>query len=71
MGSLNHPTLDDNGNPTGFCFSNNGDISFMNLNLGKGSMEELGMHLDTDLSKFDCTIPVFDTEDHDEWLTSH
>jgi len=62
-------SLDENGHPTGFCFQNNGDISFVNLNAGKGaSPEAIAKNMDTDLSKFDCKMDGLDTKKHDEWL---
>ena len=63
-------SLDENGNPKGYCFKNNGnDIKFVNLNAGKGdSPEEMMKNMDTDLSKFDCDLPSFDTSEHDKWL---
>ena len=65
-------TLDEDGNPTGFCFVNNGDISFLNLNVGMSeSFDDIGKHVDSDLEKFNCTLSEFDTEDHDDWLTSN
>ena len=62
----------ENGAPSSYCFSNNGDISFVNLNaaMGKG-MEDIGKYIDHDLARFDCTLPVFDTASHDDWLASN
>ena len=62
----------ENGAPSSYCFSNNGNISFVNLNaaMGKG-MEEIGKYVDHDLAKFNCTLPVFDTASHDDWLASN
>lgn len=61
-----------NGNPTSYCFTDNGDITFVNLNAGMG-MEpaDLMKNLDHDISKFDCSLPIFDTKDHDAWLASN
>ncbi|MEO0341588.1 MAG: parallel beta-helix domain-containing protein, partial [Bacteroidota bacterium] len=49
-------TLDENGRPRGYCFTNNGDnISFMNLNAAMGaSPEEMMKNKTTDRSPFDC-----------------
>jgi parallel beta-helix repeat protein len=63
-------SMDENGNPVGYCFRNNGtDIKFLNLNAGKGgSPEEIMKNMDNDLSKFDCELQNFDTSEHDKWL---
>ncbi len=63
-------SMDENGNPIGYCFKNNGkDIKFVNLNAGMGSSpEEIIKNMNTDLSKFDCDLPDFDTSEHDKWL---
>ncbi len=64
--------LDDEGRPTGICFHNNGDISFVNLNAGKGAgPEEIARNLDHDLSIFDCTLAPFDTSEHNAWLAGN
>lgn len=55
--------------PNSYCFKNNGDISFANLNASKGlSPEEMMKNLDHDMSPFDCELPDFDTKDHNAWL---
>ena len=60
------------GEPMSYCFSNNGDISFVNLNAGLGAGPEAIMqNMDHDLEKFNCTLPNFDTSDHDAWLASN
>ena len=65
-------TLDEEGNPTGICFRNNGEVSFVNLNAAKGmSPEELMQNLDHDQSKFDCELPSFDLGDYDKWLATN
>ena len=66
-------SMDKNGNPKGYCFKNNGDnIRFVNLNAGLGgSPEEIIKNMDTNLSKFDCSLPNFDTSEHDKWLAVH
>ncbi len=62
-------TLDENGNPTGICFRNNGDVSFVNLNAGMGaSPEEMAKNMSQDMSLFECNLESFDTKEHDEWL---
>lgn len=61
--------IDENGNPKGYCFRNNGDISFVNLNVGKGSEpEQILKNLDHDISKFDCELAPFSTAEHDAWM---
>ena len=66
-------SLDEQGNPTGFCFRNNGDnLRFVNLNAGAGpSPEEIMQHMDSDISKFQCDLPEFDTSEHDQWLSAN
>jgi parallel beta-helix repeat protein len=63
-------TLDENGMPKGYCFKNNGDeISFLNLNASMGdSPEAILKNKSSDLSIFDCSLPEFDTSEHDKWL---
>lgn len=63
-------SMDESGNPKGYCFKNNGEnLVFLNLNAGKGaSPEEIIKNMDSDMSKFDCSLPDFDTSDHDKWL---
>ena len=63
-------SLDENGQPIGYCFKNNGEnIKFINLNAGMGATpEEIIKNMDNDLSKFDCELSSFDTSDHDKWL---
>jgi parallel beta-helix repeat protein len=64
-------TFDEDGNPSGYCFTNNGDIRFVNLNAGLGaSPEDIISNMDADISKFQCKLPTFDTSDHDTWLSS-
>ncbi len=58
------------GTPTSYCFHDNGNISFVNLNTGKGGMENIGKYLDYDLERFNCTLDKFDTSSHDAWLVS-
>lgn len=55
--------------PMSYCFKNNGDISFANLNAAKGlAPEDMMKNLDHDISPFDCELPDFDTADHNAWL---
>jgi len=62
-------SFNEAGAPTGYCFKNNGDITFVNLNAHLGaSPEEIVKNMDTDISKFDCDIPNFDTSEHNSWL---
>lgn len=64
-------TLNEAGNPTGYCFRNNGDVSFVNLNAGMGDKPaEIAKNMNTDISIFDCEIPNFDTSEHDSWMAS-
>lgn len=69
-GIFDPASLDDKGNPTGFCFSNNGDISFVNLNAGKGMTpaEMIKNMKKDDLTNFNCTLDALNTADHDKWL---
>ena len=65
-------TLDEAGNPTGICFRNNGEVSFVNLNAAKGmSPDELMRNVDQDATKFDCELPSFDLGDYDKWLAAN
>lgn len=62
-------SINEAGVPSGYCFKNNGDVSFVNLNAHLGaSPEEIAKNMDTDISKFDCDMPNFDTSEHDSWL---
>ncbi|MFT6809131.1 MAG: parallel beta-helix repeat protein [Saprospiraceae bacterium] len=63
-------TAQANGAPTSYCFHDNGDVSFINLNVGKGGMDKIRQTLDHDMSVFDCTLDAFDTSDHDAWMAS-
>ena len=65
-------SMDENGNPQGYCFKNNGpDISFINLNAAMGSApEDMMQNKTTDLGPFDCTLPAFDTSEHNQWLAT-
>jgi len=64
-------TLDEKGNPTGICIKNNGEVSFVNLNAGKGATpEDIAKNMDQDMSKFNCELQSFDTKEHDKWLAA-
>lgn len=65
-------SLNESGNPKGYCFTNNGEeITFLNLNAGLGaSPQEILQNMDSDLSKFNCEISEFDTSEHDQWLAT-
>jgi parallel beta-helix repeat protein len=69
-GIWNPATLDENGNPTGICFRNNGEeTSFVNLQAAKGTKpEEIFKNMDNDLSIFDCELPRMDLGEYDKWL---
>ncbi|MBT8221337.1 MAG: right-handed parallel beta-helix repeat-containing protein [Bacteroidia bacterium] len=59
------------GEPMSYCFKNNGDISFVNLNAGMGpEPEQIMKNMDHDLEKFNCDLPDFDTSSHDKWLVA-
>ena len=63
---------DENGTPTGYCFTNNGEnLRFVNLNAGKGaSPEDILKNMDQNIGKFQCDLPEFDTSEHDRWLAA-
>lgn len=68
-GIFDPSTAGVNGKPTSYCFTDNGDISFVNLNAGMGEKpEDMVKNLDYDLDKFDCSLPIFDTKEHNAWL---
>lgn len=55
--------------PMSYCFKNNGDASFVNLNADKGmTLEDMMKNATYDMSPFDCELPSFDTSDHSAWL---
>lgn len=71
-GIFNPASLDENGKPTGFCFKNNGDITFRNLNAGMGGTpEEIIKNMNDDISIFDCEMPSFELGDFDKWLATN
>lgn len=62
-------SLDKNGNPIGFCFKNNGDISFRNMNAAMGaSPEDIAKNMTDDMTSFNCDIPSLELGDFDKWL---
>lgn len=68
-GIFNPASLDENGKPLGFCFKNNGDITFRNMNAGMGGTpEEIAKNLNDDISIFDCEMPSFELGDFDKWI---
>ncbi|MCB0628672.1 MAG: parallel beta-helix domain-containing protein [Saprospiraceae bacterium] len=53
--------VDESGKLTGYCFRDNGEVSFVNLNAAMGTApEELAKNLSRDMSPFDCELPAFD-----------
>ncbi len=65
-------SLSEDGRPTGYCFRNNGEVSFVNLNAGMGAKpEEIAQNMNTDMTLFNCELESFDTSDHDSWLASN
>lgn len=57
------------GEPLSYCFKNNGEVTFVNLNAGMGAEPESIMkNMDKDMSPFDCERVEFDTSGHDDWL---
>ena len=70
-GIFNPAALDKNGKPNGFCFKNNGDIIFRNMNAAMGATpENITRNMNDDISIFDCEIPSFEVGDFDKWLTT-
>lgn len=64
-------TINAEGVPTGICFAGNGDISFVNLQVGLGaSPDDIAKNATYDQSPFNCSLPAFDTSDHDAWLAN-
>mgnify|MGYP000084750493 FL=1 len=65
-------SISEDGTPTGYCFRNNGEVSFVNLNAGMGAKpEEIAKNMNTDMTPFNCELDGFDTSDHDSWLASN
>lgn len=63
--------IGEDGKIKGFCFQNNGDVTFTNFNMYKGQKpEEVMKNLSTDIKQFDCSLPVFDTSCHNAWLNN-
>lgn len=70
-GIFDPATIGHKGKATTYCFTDNGDVSFVNLNAGMGDQpEDMMKNLDHDLSKFDCSLPIFDTKEHNAWLAA-
>lgn len=69
---FNPASLGDNGLPTGdaaICLHNNGQVSFVNFNAGKGpTPAEMMQNKSTDSSGFDCTLNPVEVTGHDAWL---
>lgn len=62
---------DEDGRPTGYCIRNNGEVKFVNLQVGLGAAPEaIAKNMNTDMSLFDCELPNFDTSEHDQWLAT-
>ena len=63
--------MGEDGRPAGYCIRNNGTVRFVNLNAGLGAEPEaIAQNMNTDLSSFDCSLPEFDTSEHDQWLAN-
>jgi len=59
------------GEPMSYCFQDNGDVNFVNLNAHLGiSPEAIKKNANRDMTDYDCTLPDFDTSDHNSWLAS-
>jgi len=59
------------GEPMSYCISNNGNISFINLNAHMGmDPADLIKNQDHDLEKFNCEGDEVDTSDHNTWLVA-
>ena len=55
-----------------YCFKNNGDITFANLNAGMGpDPESIMKNLSFDIEPFNCDLNDFDTSQHDDWLAAN
>ena len=65
-------TIGKEGPPTTYCFQNNGDITFVNLNAGKGmDPAQMVQNLEFDIGLYNCALPNFDTSQHDDWLAAN
>ena len=59
------------GEPMSYCFQNNGEIKFVNLNAHMGiSPADIKQNASQDMTAFDCTLPDFDTSEHSSWLAA-
>ena len=63
-------SYNEEGQPQGYCFSNNGEnLKFVNLNAGMGpAPQDMARNMNTDLAPFNCELPTFDTSEHASWL---
>lgn len=60
------------GEEMSYCFKNNGDVTFANLNAGMGpEPESIIKNVSFDMSPFDCELVEFDTSEHDKWLAKN
>ena len=58
------------GEPMSYCFSNNGEISFINLNAAKGmEPEDMIKNQNHDLEMFNCDGAMVNTDRHNTWLS--
>lgn len=56
----------------GYCFRNNGEVFFVNLNVGMGvKLEEIVKNMNIDMILFNCELDGFDISDYDFWLVSN
>jgi parallel beta-helix repeat protein len=68
-GIFSPQNFSEDGSIKGFCFRNNGDVKFVSFNMYKGQKpEEIMANKSSDISMFDCKLPVFDTSCHNSWL---
>ncbi|RMG88794.1 MAG: hypothetical protein D6714_00100, partial [Bacteroidetes bacterium] len=65
-----HPKyLDENGHPTGICFHDNGEVSFVNFNGGMGGeVTQMLANRSFDIAPFECRSEPLRIEGHDAWL---
>lgn len=63
-------TEQPDGRPTSYCFQNNGDISFVNLNAGKGGIGKIAENLDYNLKLFDCSMDPVDNSTIGNWIAA-
>ncbi len=59
------------GEDMSYCFKNNGDVKFVNLNAHLGADPALiRKNKSHDLGTYECEMPGFDTSSHDAWLAA-